>query len=167
MIKYNDILMDHQKHMKIASDLACISIQRGGGPFGAVIIVNDSQEIIGRGHNMVTIENDPTLHAEMVAIKNACRMLDTFKLNNCTLYTSCEPCPMCLSACYWAGLKTIYYGNTKDDAAAINFDDSFIYEEIQKKHEDRTIKMVHLNESSEDYKTAFQQWYDKDNKIPY
>ena len=159
--------MDHQQYMKIACELATTSIGRGGGPFGAVIINNDDQVIIGRGHNMVAIENDPTLHAEMVAIKNACRMLDSFKLENATLYTSCEPCPMCLSACYWAGIQTIYYGNTKDDAAAIDFDDSFIYNEIKEDSEYRFIKMVHLSESKDEYKIAFEEWSKKENKIPY
>lgn len=153
--------------MEEACRMASLSIQRGGGPFGAVIFENDSQELIGRGHNMVTIENDPTLHAEMVAIKHACRFVNSFKLENCTLYTSCEPCPMCLSACYWAGIKTIYYGNTKDDAAAIHFDDSLIYDEISKKHENRSIKMIHLQECSLYYKQAFEEWSKKTNKIAY
>jgi guanine deaminase len=159
--------MDHEKYMKEACNLACCSIQRSGGPFGAVIVSNDFQEVIGRGHNMVTIENDPTLHAEMVAIKNACRMLNTFKLDNCTLYTSCEPCPMCLSACYWAGIKTIYYGNTKHDAAAIHFDDSFIYDEIKKETENRSIQMFHLPEYKDDYQAAFKEWSEKNDKICY
>ena len=159
--------MDHQKYMKDACIMASLSIQRGGGPFGAVIIKNDDKEVVARGHNMVAIENDPTLHAEMVAIKHACRMLKTFKLENCTLYTSCEPCPMCLSACYWAGIKTIYYGNTKDDAASIAFDDSFIYDEIKKDYENRSIQMIHLRESKANYRLAFEEWSKKTDKIPY
>ena len=147
--------------------LASRAIQRGGGPFGAVIVQNHDQEVIGSGHNMVTIENDPTLHAEMVAIKHACRMLQTFKLENCTLYTSCEPCPMCLSACYWAGIKTIYYGNTKDDAAAIQFDDSFIYDEIKKDLENRSIQMIHLSSYKDIYQCAFTEWSRKTDKIEY
>ena len=159
--------MEHEIYMKDACMLACRAIQRGGGPFGAVIIENGNKEVIGRGHNMVAIENDPTLHAEMVAIKHACRMLQTFKLDNCTLYTSCEPCPMCLSACYWAGIKTIYYGNTKHDAAAIDFDDSFIYDEINKDSENRSIQMIHLPEYKEEYQAAFKEWSEKTDKIPY
>jgi len=116
---------------------------------------------------MVVLENDPTLHAEMVAIKNACRMLGTFKLENCTLYTSCEPCPMCLSACYWARIPTIYYGNTKDDAKRIQFDDSFIYDEIQRPLENRSIKMIHLDSCSQKASEAFLEWESKMDKVPY
>jgi tRNA(Arg) A34 adenosine deaminase TadA len=159
--------MDHEKYMKDACMLASRAIRRGGGPFGAVIVLNDDQYIIGRGHNMVSMENDPTLHAEIVAIKHACRMLKTFKLENCTLYSSCEPCPMCLSACYWAGIKTIYYGNTKHDAEAIHFDDSFIYDELKKESENRSIKMVHLPEYKHEYQTAFKEWSEKIDKIAY
>jgi guanine deaminase len=159
--------MDHEKYMKDACMLASRAIRRGGGPFGAVIVENDTKESIGRGHNMVAMENDPTLHAEMVAIKHACHALKTFKLENCTLYSSCEPCPMCLSACYWAGIKTIYYGNTKDDAAAIQFDDSFIYDELKKASENRSIQMIQLTEYKDDYQTAFKEWSEKDDKITY
>jgi tRNA(Arg) A34 adenosine deaminase TadA len=159
--------MNHIEYMKDACMLASRGVQRGGGPFGAVIVKNDNGEAVGRGHNMVAILNDPTLHAEMVAIKHACNMLQTFKLENCTLYTSCEPCPMCLSACYWAGIKTIYYGNTKHDAASINFDDSFIYDEIKKESENRSIQMIHLPEYKEYYQTAFNEWSEKLDKTPY
>jgi len=159
--------LSHEDHMKTACDLASLSIKRGSGPFGAVIIDNETQELIGRGHNMVVLENDPTLHAEMVAIKNACRMLGTFKLENCTLYTSCEPCPMCLSACYWARIPTIYYGNTKDDAKRIQFDDSFIYDEIQRPLENRSIKMIHLESCSQKASEAFLEWESKNDKMPY
>ena len=152
-------------YMKKACELACTSVKRGCGPFGAVIVKNDTQEIIGRGHNMVTMHNDPTLHAEMVAITDACHTLESFKLDDCTLYTSCEPCPMCLSACYWAHIKTIYYGNTKDDAKNIGFDDAFIYDELQKDKKDRTIQMIHFDEGNA--KTAFNEWTEKIEKIPY
>lgn len=157
----------HKERMMVACDLASLSIQRGSGPFGAIIVDNFSNIIIGRGHNMVTTENDPTLHAEMVAIKNACRLINTFKLDNCTLYTSCEPCPMCLSACYWARIPTIYYGNTKEDAKSINFDDSFIYEEMKKENENRSIKMVKLDECSQYAKKSFDEWQEYTSKIPY
>jgi tRNA(Arg) A34 adenosine deaminase TadA len=155
------------EYLKLACDLATLSIKRGGGPFGAVVIKNDSQEIVGRGHNMVAIEKDPTLHAEMVAIKNACRFLGDFNLSGCSLYTSCEPCPMCLSACYWARIPVIYYGNTKNDAKKINFDDSFIYDEIKKSNEERTIKMVRLTECSQYSIQSFNTWEEKEDRILY
>ena len=157
----------HHKYMDLACKLASRSILRGSGPFGAVIIHNNTGEIVGRGHNMVTTNNDPTLHAEIVAIRNSCHLLQTFSLEDCTLYTSCEPCPMCLSAAYWARISAIYYGNTKDDAKNIGFDDSFIYDEIQKPIENRTMKMVHMKECAESAKTAFDEWANKEDKIEY
>ena len=156
-----------KEYMKIACDLASLSITRNSGPFGAIIVNNITKEIVGRGHNMVTIENDPTLHAEIVAIRNASRSLNNFQLNNCTLYTSCEPCPMCLSACYWARIPTIYYANTKIDAKNIGFDDAFIYEEIAKKPQNRSINMIHLDEYNEYAKNDFDQWREKADKILY
>ena len=159
--------MNHSEYMQKACDLASLSITRDCGPFGAIIVKNDSQEIIGKGHNMVTLQKDPTLHAEMVAIKDACHNIDDFKLEGCTLYTSCEPCPMCLSAAYWAHIPTIYYGNTKIDAKNIGFDDAFIYDEFNKNTEDRSIKMIHLEESSEYAKKAFNEWSKKEDKTPY
>ena len=159
--------MSHNEHMKIACDLASLSVTRNCGPFGAVIVQNDTQEIIGKGHNMVTLKNDPTLHAEIVAIKDACHTLDDFKLDNCTLYTSCEPCPMCLSAAYWSRISTIYYGNTKIDAKNIGFDDAFIYEELNKDPKERSMQMIRLEELSEYSKKAFDEWSKKENKIPY
>jgi len=152
-------------YMKCACDLACLSIQRGSGPFGAIIIDNDTKEIIGRGHNMVTLDNDPTAHAEMVAIRNACRFKRQFHLKNTTLYTSCEPCPMCLSAIYWAHIPVVYYGNTKEDAAAIDFDDKFIYDEIAKNKEDRNVKMIQIEKTY--IKDAFLEWKEKTDKVPY
>ena len=112
--------------MDRAIELSAIST---GGPFGAVIIDRDGN-IIGEGHNEVTVSNDPTAHAEVVAIRRACKNSNNFSLEGCTIYTSCEPCPMCLAACYWARLDKIYYSNTRQDAADIGFDDSHIYEEI-------------------------------------
>jgi len=162
--KYN---MSHNEFMKKACDLAIKSIQRKCGPFGAVIVKNDTQEVIGYGHNMVTMHNDPTLHAEIVAIQAACRTLNSFKLEDCTLYTSCEPCPMCLGAAYWAHIKTIYYGNTKTDAKEIGFDDSFIYEELNKPLQERSIQMIHLNDSKEYAKKAFEEWREQVDKTPY
>jgi tRNA(Arg) A34 adenosine deaminase TadA len=134
-----------------------------GGPFGAVIVYNN--EIIAHGANSVTVTNDPTAHAEIVAIRAACQKLGTFKLTNCELYTSCEPCPMCLSAIYWARIAVVYYGNTKADAAAINFDDSFIYQQLSKPFEQRAIPMHQAlrNEAL----TAFTLWQKKNEKISY
>ena len=154
-------------YMQTACDLASISVQRGTGPFGAIIVKNDTKEIIGRGHNMVVLEKDPTQHAEIVAIRNACRYLDTIVLNDCTLYTSCEPCPMCLSAAYWAHIPIIYYGNTKTDAKDIGFDDAFIYDELYKDTNKRTIIMTQIPECTDYAKKAFNEWMEKTDKIPY
>jgi tRNA(Arg) A34 adenosine deaminase TadA len=157
--------MNHNEFMQKACTLASRAVQRNCGPFGAVIVKNDTQEIIGIGHNLVTMRNDPTLHAEIVAIQDACHQLEDFKLEGCTLYSSCEPCPMCLSAAYWARIPTIYYGNTKADAKDIGFDDAFIYEEFEKKPSDRKIQMIHMDES--DAKKAFEEWLKKEDKISY
>jgi guanine deaminase len=154
----NDLLL------KEACDLAKISITLGGGPFGCVITDADSN-IIGRGYNSVTIEKDPTLHAEMVAIKDACRTLDTFNLKGCKLYTSCEPCPMCLSAIYWSRIETVFYGNTREDAASIGFDDSLIYHEINKPIEERKVQMTQVNETYA--KKSFEYWENCATKIEY
>jgi len=139
------------------------SIGQGGGPFGAVIMKNDI--ILGEGHNRVAIDNDPTQHAEIVAIRNACKSINHFDLSGSILYTSCEPCPMCLSAIYWSRIDTVYYGNTKEDARDIGFDDAFIYEEFEKDVGDRKIKMIPLNR--EDAQRAFKMWKDKEDKIEY
>ncbi|MEI9945965.1 MAG: nucleoside deaminase [Chitinophagaceae bacterium] len=115
---------------------------RQGGPFGCVIVKDD--EIVGEGWNMVTVSNDPTAHAEVVAIRNACKKLNTFQLTDCDVYASCEPCPMCLGAIYWARPRRVIYANTKEDAAAIEFDDHFIYKEINAKMNDREIPFIHV-----------------------
>ena len=120
-----------------AIELSINSAKKDGGPFGCVITKNNT--IIAEGSNKVTLSNDPTAHAEVVAIREACKKLKTFKLTGCDLYTSCEPCPMCLSAIYWSHVDNIFYANTRDDAKKINFDDSLIYSEISKKNEDRKI----------------------------
>ena len=150
--------------MKEACQLAETSIQLGGGPFGC-IITDSNDNIIGRGHNRVTIENDPTLHAEMVAIKDACRNQNTFNLSGATLYTSCEPCPMCLSAIYWARIDKVFYGNTRVDASNIGFDDSFIYEQVNKSIEERTIQMTQIGH--EYAKQSFDAWKNYDKRIDY
>ena len=134
-----------------------------GGPFGAVIIKN--KEIISKGNNKVTILNDPTAHAEIVAIRNACNKLNTFTLEDCVLYTSCEPCPMCLSAIYWSRINTVYFANTCSDAASINFDDKEIYEELLKKIDERKINMYHINDTNA-YDT-FTKWKNNTDKINY
>jgi tRNA(Arg) A34 adenosine deaminase TadA len=153
-----------EKIMKHACDLATENISRGGGPFGCVITDSDGN-IVSTGANRVTIENDPTLHAEMVAIKNACKEKNTFNLSDCRLYTSCEPCPMCLSAIYWARIKTVFYGNTRNDAANIDFDDSFIYDEINKPIEERQINMTNIQ--GEYAKNSFIAWKEYDKRIDY
>ena len=125
----------------------------------------ESGEIIGKGHNMVTLKKDPTLHAEMVAISDACHTLESIDLSGCVLYTSCEPCPMCLAASYWAHIDTIYFGNTKEDAARIGFDDSFIYDEIKRPVEERSIKMERMGSGLA--AVAFEEWVSKEDKVRY
>lgn len=158
--KITDIDM---QFVKLACNLAFDNIANGGGPFGAVIVKDNN--IIATGTNTVTLHNDPTAHAEINAIRSACKKLRNFKLNDCIVYCSCEPCPMCLSALYWAGVKKIIYCNTKADAAAINFDDSFIYDEIELAPEDRHIPCIHMQHS--DAPLAFQAWASKADKITY
>lgn len=116
------------KYIKMACQLASDNIDKGGGPFGAVIVKNG--EVLATGCNSVTIDNDPTAHAEVNAIRKACKLVNNFNLEGCVIYSSCEPCPMCLSSLYWAGVSRIYYANTQNDADAIDFGDHFIYEEI-------------------------------------
>ncbi|MBO6782727.1 MAG: nucleoside deaminase [Alphaproteobacteria bacterium] len=156
--------MDRNEFMRAAIALAEKNVADGvGGPFGAVIVRDG--EIVGRGTNLVTSSNDPTAHAEVVAIRDACTTLGTFNLQGCEVYTSCEPCPMCLSAIYWARLDRIFYGNTKADAAEIDFDDAFLYDEIPLPLNKRAIpteQMLH-DESIK----AFQAWAVSEDKVPY
>lgn len=128
-----------------------------GGPFGAVVVKDD--KIIAEGHNKVNSTNDPTAHAEMVVIREACQKLDSTQLTHCVLYTSCEPCPMCLGAIYWARPKTVFYACTKEDAQAINFDDRFIYDELEKEPENRQIAFVPL--LRKDALSVFRSWEEK------
>jgi len=137
--------------------------QNEGGPFGCVIILNG--EIIGRGNNKVTSTNDPTAHAEVVAIRDACSRLKTYELPECELYSSCEPCPMCLSAIYWARIQRIYYACSRMDAAAIGFDDDFIYKEIPKELNQRMIPLSQM--MREDGFRVFDEWMAKLDKIDY
>ena len=151
------------RFMQMAIDLSIENIDTGGGPFGAVIVRNG--EVIATGVNRVVPNADPTAHAEVMAIRNACTKLGTFQLNDCTIYSSCEPCPMCLSALYWAGVKRICYGNTKDDAKAIDFDDSFIYDQLDMSYADRSIKCEHF--MRDNALAAFRKWDEKEDKVRY
>ncbi len=134
-----------------------------GGPFGCVIVKDG--EIISRGWNQVTSKNDPTAHAEVLAIREACQKLNSFQLEGCEIYTSCYPCPMCLGAIYWARPSKVYYANTAQDAARINFDDDFIYEQILKHPEERTIPFIQIE--SYEAKQIFAEWFKKKNKVRY
>ena len=134
-----------------------------GGPFGAVVVKNG--EIIGRGNNQVTLHNDPTAHAEVVAIRDAAKHLNSFDLSGCEIYSSCEPCPMCLGAIYWARVDKLYYAATKDDAASADFDDSFIYKEFALPKEERSIPSVQM--MREDAVKVFEEWVKSESKIPY
>lgn len=152
-----------KKYIKMACELASKNIDNAGGPFGAVIVKDG--EVVATGCNRVTATNDPTAHAEVMAIRAACSKRENFKLEDCVIYSSCEPCPMCLSAIYWAGIRKIYFANTKHEAAAINFNDNFIYEEIAKPHEMRSIPFIHVNDKHAiDH---FRKWSSKEEKIEY
>ena len=151
------------KFMLRAIELSIKSANGAGGPFGCVVVKDN--KIIAEGSNKVTFSNDPTAHAEIVAIRDACKKLNTFNLSGCDIYASCEPCPMCLSAIYWSHIDSIYYANTRDDAKKINFDDSLIYSEFSKKMKDRKIpiKQMLRNKALE----AFDIWDKKTDKIEY
>jgi tRNA(Arg) A34 adenosine deaminase TadA len=151
------------KFMMRAIELSIDSVNSRGGPFGSVIVKND--KILGEGSNKVTSTNDPTAHGEIVAIRLACKNLNNFNLSGCDLYTSCEPCPMCLSAIYWAHIDKIYYANTRSDARKINFDDSLIYSELTKKVDQRKIPTVQL--MREEASKAFELWDKKIDKVKY
>ncbi|MBK9673180.1 MAG: nucleoside deaminase [Bacteroidetes bacterium] len=153
-----------ENYMQEAIELSVKNVtDNNGGPFGAVVVKDG--KIIARGYNQVTSNNDPTAHAEVVAIREACKVLGTFQLTNCEIYTSCEPCPMCLGAIYWARPSRVYYANTKEDAAAIDFDDDFIYKELAKpiQYRELQFKQVMRNEAQE----AFIIWKNKTDKIEY
>ena len=139
--------MTHEYFMEKAVELSLENMRAGkGGPFGAIIVRQG--KIVGTGANHVTSDNDPTAHAEVVAIRDACKNLGTFQLDDCEIYTSCEPCPMCLAAIYWARPKAIYYANTRKDAADIGFDDDFLYEELKKNLEERSLPIHQLDKSN-------------------
>jgi len=149
--------------MSEAIRLSIDNIDTGGGPFGAVIVKDG--KIIAKAANSVTKTNDPTAHAEVNAIRLAAKELGTFDLSGCEIYTSCEPCPMCLGAIYWAHLDKVYYANTKNDARAIDFDDAFIYEEIQRPMQERHTPFIQM--MREEALAAFKKWQDKEDKIEY
>ena len=156
--------MEHEDFMRMAIALSEDNVKNNsGGPFGAVI-VKDGQ-IIAKSANTVTTTNDPTAHAEVAAIRLACQNLNTFSLEGCTIYASCEPCPMCLGAIYWARIDKLYYANTKKDAAAINFDDDFIYQEIDLKPEDRKLPSQQL--LRDEALKAFEMWQQSASKKDY
>lgn len=138
-------------------------LKGNGGPFGCIVVLN--HEIIGEGTNLVTSTNDPTAHAEVVAIRAACTKLGTYQLQDCEIYSSCEPCPMCLGAIYWARPKKVIYANTREDAAAIEFDDAFIYEEINTALSDRKIPFIHYPHPQA--KEIFEKWMHWEGRKPY
>ena len=147
-----------------ACELGVNSVKNNGGPFGCVIVDNNTNKIVGTGNNLVTKTFDPSAHAEIVAIRNTCQNLQTHILENCTLYTSCEPCSMCLSAIYWARINKVYYCYTREDAKEYNFDDSFIYDEVSKNIEDRKIEFVNIKIKNSN---PFEEWKNKNDKILY
>ncbi|MFI3302518.1 MAG: nucleoside deaminase [Rikenellaceae bacterium] len=155
--------MTHEELMRRAIELSIENIQNGGGPFGAVIAKDG--EIIATGVNRVTANTDPTAHAEVSAIREACAKLRTFNLEGCDIYTSCEPCPMCLGAIYWARISRMYYGNNKTDAKEIGFDDSFIYDEIALSPPNR--KLISEVLLSDEALQAFKMWKNTENKTEY
>ena len=155
--------MEHKDFMRKAIALAVENVKNGGGPFGAVIVKNG--EIVSTGVNRVTVDNDPTAHAEVSAIRAACVSLGTFNLEGCVLYTSCEPCPMCLAAIYWAHIDKVYYGANQYDAANAGFDDSFIYREMELKQEQRSKPVENI--LHDEAIAPFDAWRGKDDRIEY
>ena len=154
----------HARFMAEAAKVSREKMNAGfGGPFGAVVVRDG--KIIGTGFNKVTTDNDPTAHAEVVAIRDACANIGDFNLSGAVIYTSCEPCPMCLSSIYWARLDKIFYANTRWDAAKIGFDDAELYDEVAKDIEDRKIPMIHMVD--EDAALAFEEWDKKEDKVRY
>jgi guanine deaminase len=153
-----------REFMMRAIELARMGMaSNAGGPFGAVVVKDGT--IIGEGNNQVTSSNDPTAHAEIIAIREACRSLQDFQLDGCTIYTSCEPCPMCLGAIYWARPDRVFYASTREDAAEIGFDDDFIYTELEKPKESREMVMITLMRS--EALEVFSEWAEKPDKIEY
>ncbi len=157
-------MKNEENFMQEAIELSIKNVRSGaGGPFGAVVVKDG--KIIARAVNTVTRDNDPSAHAEVNAIREACRVLGSFQLSGCDLYTSCEPCPMCLGAIYWARPDKVFYANTKKDAAEINFDDDFIYQELAKPMQERKLKFVQLGRV--DALKAFEEWRLKGDRVEY
>ena len=155
---------DHEKFMRRAIELARLGVDEDrGGPFGCVVVKDG--KIIGEGCNEVTSTNDPTAHAEVVAVRAACDKLKSFQLDGCIVYTSCEPCPMCLGAIYWARPAGIYVAGTRDDAAAAGFDDEHFYSELEKPNDDRELKMKTL--LRDESQAVFRYWIEKPDKVEY
>jgi guanine deaminase len=155
---------EHEALMQEAINLSIKGMENNeGGPFGAIVVKDG--KIIGRGNNKVTSSNDPTAHAEVVAIRDACKNLGTFQLDGCIVYTSCEPCPMCLGAIYWARPDKVFYACTKEDAADAGFDDAFIYREIDSDYATRSIPFVQIGRPAAT--VAFEQWKSKSDKTEY
>ncbi|MBQ8047819.1 MAG: nucleoside deaminase [Prevotella sp.] len=152
-----------REFMREAIRLANESVKQGGGPFGAVIVKDG--KIVAGSANSVTIDKDPTAHAEVNTIRKACHELGTFDLSGCTIYTSCEPCPMCLGAIYWAHISRIYYGNTRKDARDIDFADDFIYEELDRPMDERTVPIIPM--LRDEALQSFRLWAEKDDKTEY
>ena len=157
------ITQQDRDFMREAIRLASESVRHGGGPFGAVIVKDG--KIIAGSSNRVTLDTDPTAHAEVNTIREACRRLGTFDLKGCTIYTSCEPCPMCLGAIYWAHLDRIYYGNTRKDARAVDFADDFIYDELDRPMDQRTVPIIPL--LRDEAQESFRLWAEKTDKTAY
>ena len=156
--------MDPSAFMRRAIELSRIHMRAGeGGPFGAVVV--QGGRIIGEGWNRVTSTSDPTAHAEITAIREACRALGTFELRGCELFTSCEPCPMCLAAIYWARLDRMWFANTREDAAAIAFDDAWLYREVALPIESRALSSAEI--LREEALVAFREWEAKGDRVPY
>ncbi len=156
-------MSESKELMRKAIQLSIDNIDNGGGPFGAVIVKDG--KIVAQAANSVTNDNDPTAHAEVNAIRKASQILNSFDLSDCEIYTSCEPCPMCLGAIYWSGIKTVYYGNNKQDAADINFDDKFIYQELDRPIAQRKVKFSQL--LPDEAKIAFKKWASSESKTEY
>ena len=153
-----------RKYIKRAIELSQNGMDKNaGGPFGALVVKNG--EVIAEGYNQVTSSNDPTAHAEIVVIREACKKLNSFQLDDCVIYTSCEPCPMCLGAIYWARAKAVYYACTKEDAAEVGFDDQFIYDEIESGIDNRNIRFINLDR--EEGKEVFRNWEKKEGRMDY
>ena len=158
------VLQPNPEFMRLAIQLATENVRSGrGGPFGAVVVRDG--EVVAAEANSVTRTNDPTAHAEVNAIRAACAKLNSFQLDGCDVYTSCEPCPMCLAALYWSRCRAIFYGNTKADAAAAGFDDKFLYDEVKRPLEERRIPFQQM--LSDEAITSFQQWLKSIERIDY